>query len=61
LKKKRKKREVEKRKKGKEGRVKFVINYHTPFHEPNNSTFILDRESSDMVLIIKRNIFFKWL
>jgi len=29
-----------KKKRKKEGRVQFVINYHTPFHEPNNSNIL---------------------
>jgi len=52
---------MEKRKKKEKRRNSLiVINYRTPFYEPNNSTyflsFVLEREISDMVLIIRRNI-----
>jgi len=50
---------MEKRKK-KEKRRKRLINYRTPFHDPNNSNilypFVLDREIIDMILIIRSNI-----
>jgi len=32
--------EKKKKKIKKEGKVQFVINYHTPFHEPNNSNIL---------------------
>ena len=54
--------EMKKRKeRKKQGRPQFVINYHTPFQKPNNSTYLLpllcsDREISDMILITKSNI-----
>ena len=57
-----KKKKKERWKKRRENRKKsqFVINYHTHFHEPNKSNilypFVLDREISDMILIIKSNI-----
>jgi len=28
------------KKKNKEGETQFVINYHTPFHEPKNSDIL---------------------
>jgi len=55
-KKKEKKRDEKKR--NKEGKAQFVINYCTSSREPNNSTCFLPfgREISDMILIIRRNI-----
>jgi len=50
-----------KKKRKNEERTQFVITYRTPFHEPNNSTYFLpfvpEIEISDMVLIIRRNIY----
>jgi len=47
------------KKKKKEKRRKRLINYHTPFHEYNNSNilylFVSDRKISDMILIIRSN------
>jgi len=38
---KKKERWKKRKKRKKEGRAQFVINYHTPFPEPNNSTYFL--------------------
>jgi len=55
----RKKKEIEKK-----GRTQFLFNYHILFHKPNNPTYPLflvrDKEISDMILIIRSNISFKW-
>jgi len=59
LEKKRKKIDEKKRRENRK-KSQFVIDYHTHFHEPNNSNilypFVPDREINDMILIIKSNI-----
>jgi len=46
--KKKEKREFQKNRRENKRKSQFVINYHTPFHEPNNSnivySFVRDRE-----------------
>jgi len=62
---KKKERDGKKKKRKKEGRTQFVIIITLLFMIPITQhyflPFALDRESSDIVIIIKRNIFFKWL
>jgi len=56
---------IKKRRKKEEGRAQFVFNCDIIILEPNNSTYLnisfililcFDRETSDMILIIKNNI-----
>jgi len=56
-KKKRKKKDRDKKGKKKEER-NLVFNYHTPSHEQPNifSTLIVDRETIDMIIIIRSHI-----